>query len=90
MNLSVLTAHTSIKRLKSDHSSISCDGSVDPVDKLGDSSVDARFHCIGASQTPGGDTLQDESVLGVTHQRAAAVALRRDERHPRTYLNFKY
>ena len=43
------------------------DGSLNPVDKLGDSCVDARFHGIGTSQTPGRDTLQDIPVLGITH-----------------------
>ena len=43
------------------------DGFVNPVDKLGDSRVDAGFHGPGASQTPGRDTLYDVPVLGVTH-----------------------
>lgn len=54
---------------------IGFDGLLDPVDKLGDSSVDARSHGVGASQTPWCHTLQDEPVLGITHQRTAAVAL---------------
>lgn len=58
---------------------IGFDGSVDPVNELGDSSVDARFHGIGASQTPGRDALQDVFVLGVAHQRATTVTLQGEE-----------
>lgn len=68
-----MTDHSRSPQL--DMFSISFDGSVNPVDKLGDSSVDARFHGIGTSQTPGCHTLYDEFALGVTHQRTTAVTL---------------
>lgn len=49
---------------------------IDPVCKLWDSSVDAGFHGVGASQTPRRDSLQDVPVLCVTNQRTPAVTLR--------------
>lgn len=55
------------------------DGSFDPINELGDSGVDAGLHGVGASQAPWGHTLQDVPVLGVTHQRAAAVALQGEQ-----------
>lgn len=58
---------------------IGFDGFLNPVHKLGDSSVDARSHGVGASQTPWCHTLQDKPVLGITHQRTAAVPLQRQK-----------
>ena len=68
---------------------IGCNGFRDPINKVRDAGVHSGPHGVGTAQTPGRHALDHKLVLGVAHQRAAAVTLQGEHVQADTATNHR-